>query len=324
MMRRSLGGWGGLLAAAALGVGVLPIHGEQAMQHKERQPVVRRVQGGGRWFPGTKSELSQVIQEHLAAAKVSPVSNRIIGAISPHAGYVYSGAVAAHVFRAIQEQAERGQAPETVVILGISHRGGCDGVALMDGDGLRTPLGDVALDAEAAALLAAGRPGIHIDYAPHAGEHSAENQVPFVQTVLPKARLVLGIIGHHDPELLNSLIEGLMELARSKKILVLASSDMLHDPDHALVTRSDQASLKQVAQMKTRELLKVWRYDNQIFCGMSAVAVTMLFAERQGAREGIVLRYRNSGDDYPESRGNWVVGYGAVVFPLPDGAGRAP
>jgi len=74
--------------------------------------------------------------------------------------------------------------------------------------------------------------------------------------------------------------------------------------------------------MKDQELLKRWSYENQIFCGMSAVVVTMRFVEKQGCREGIVLRYRNTGDDHPDSRGNWVVGYGAVIFPLPATGGR--
>lgn len=284
--------------------------------NQKNQQVVRRTHGDGRWFPGDKATLSKMINEYVGAAQVSPIKGRIIGAISPHAGYVYSGPVAGYVFRTLQEQARKGDAPDTVVILGFSHRGGFRGVALMDGDAIRSPLGETALDKDAAALLTSNRPSIYLDYTPHNGEHSSENEIPFVQTVLPNARLVMGLMGDHDPKTLNELIDGLIELAKVKKILVIASSDMLHDPDYTLVTRTDQASLKDVIAMKTQELLKRWSYENQIFCGMAAVAVTMRFAEKQGCRGGIVLRYRNSGDDHPESRGNWVVGYGAVVFPL--------
>ena len=279
--------------------------------------VVRRTHGDGRWFHNDKAILSKMINEYIGAAQVSPIKGRIIGAISPHAGYIYSGPIAGYVFRAIKEQAAKGEAPDTVVILGLSHQGGRCGVALMDGDAVRSPLGETALDKDAAALLTSNRPSVCLDYAPHNGEHSAENQIPFVQSVLPSARLVVGLIGDHDPKTFNELIDGLIELAKVKKILVIASSDMLHDPDYTLVTRTDQASLKNVAALQTQELLKHWSYENQIFCGMSALAVTMRFVEKQGCREGIVLRYRNTGDDHPDSRGNWVVGYGAVVFPLP-------
>jgi len=309
--------WGCTFAAAVMLCGLTLFgYGKDGMNHKNQQ-VVRRTHGDGRWFPGDKAALSKMIDEYIGAAQVSPIKGRIIGAISPHAGYIYSGPIAGYVFRVIKEQAAKGEAPDTVVILGFSHRGGFGGVALMDGDTVRSPLGETALDKDAAALLTSNRPSVYLDYAPHNGEHSAENQIPFVQAVLPGARLVVGLIGDHDPKTFNELSAGLGELAKAKKILVIASSDMLHDPDYTLVTRTDQASLKNVATLQAQELLKHWSYENQIFCGMSAVAVTMRFVEKQGCREGIVLRYRNTGDDYPDSRGNWVVGYGAVVFPLP-------
>jgi len=308
----------GCVLAAAMVLGSLTLcgYGEDGMNHKKQQ-VVRHTRGDGRWFPGDKASLSRVINEYIHAAQVSPIKERIIGAISPHAGYIYSGPIVGYVFRVIKEQAARGLAPDTVVILGLGHKGGYRGVALMDGDAIRSPLGDTELDKDAAALLTSNRPAIYLDYAPHNGEHSAENQVPFVQSVLPGARLVLALIGDQDPETLNDLLSGLEELSKKREMLVIASSDMLHDPDYNLVTRTDRASLEKVATLQTKELLKRWSYASQIFCGMSAIAVTMRFVEKQGCREGIVLRYRNSGDDYPESRGNWVVGYGAVVFPLP-------
>lgn len=291
-------------------------YGKDDMNQKSQQ-IVRRTCGDGRWFPGDKALLIKMINAYIGAAQVSPVKGRIIGAISPHAGYIYSGPIAGYVFRVIKEQADMGAAPDTVVILGLSHRGQCRGVVLMDGDVIRSPLGEIALDKEAAALLASNRPTIHLDYTPHNGEHSAENQVPFVQAVLPGARLVLGLIGDRDPQTLEEMVGGLVELAKVKKILVIASSDMLHDPDYNLVTRTDRASLQNVAALQTQALLKSWSYGNQVFCGMAAITVTMRFMEKQGCREGVILRYRNSGDDHPESRGNWVVGYGAVVFPQP-------
>lgn len=314
--------WGCAFAAAVTLCGlILSGYGKDDMNHKNQQ-VVRRTRGDGRWFPGDKAALSKMINEYIGAAQVSPVKGRIIGAISPHAGYIYSGPIAGYVFRVIKEQAAKGEAPDTVVILGLSHQGGFRGVALMDGDAIRSSLGETALDKDAAALLTSNRPSIYLDYAPHNGEHSAENQIPFVQSVLPGARLVVGLIGDHDPKTFNELSAGLGELAKKRKLLVIASSDLLHDPDYNRVTQTDHASLKNVAAMKTHELLERWSYENQIFCGMSAVAVTMRFVEKQGCREGIVLRYRNTGDDHPDSRGNWVVGYGAVVFPLPAAGSR--
>ncbi len=303
-----------VVAFALLGYGTTDCRGETGMTHKP-QRLVRVAAGGGHWFPGDRATLSHMVNDFIAKANVPVVTGRIVGAISPHAGYVYSGAVAGHVFRAIQEQVSRGEAPDTVVVLGFSHRGGCRGVCLMDGDAFRTPLGEIEMDKEAVAFMTAHYPGMVVNPAPHHGEHSAENQVPFIQTVLPRARLVLALIGDLDDRTLADLAAALRDLAATRSLLVIASSDLLHDPDYTLVTRTDKASLDRVAALQTRDLLEAWSVTNQTFCGMSAVAVAMRFAEQQGCREGLVLRYRNSGDDYPDSRGQWVVGYGAVVFP---------
>lgn len=290
--------------------------GEPDMDQKSKR-VVRRALGSGRWFPGDGATLKQMVEGFINQAKVKDIEGRIVGVLSPHAGYIYCGKVAGYVFRAIRDQAEKGIAPDTVVILGISHRGGFPGVALMDGDAIATPLGEAQLDKEAGAVLTRYSSVIRFEYTPHSGEHSAENQVPFVQTALPNARLVIGLIGDHDTRTMKALVEALDELALEKKILVIASSDMLHDPDYDLVTKTDQASLKMVAAMKTKAILDEWNYQHQTFCGVAPLIVTMRFAENQGCTEGTVLYYRNNGDDFPESRGQWVVGYGAIVFAAP-------
>jgi hypothetical protein len=187
----------------------------------------------------------------------------------------------------------------------------------MDGDAIATPLGEATLDGEAAKIIMADRDAIKLDYRPHYGEHSAENQIPFVQTALPRAKLVVALIGDHSPQSINQLVSGLDDLARQKKILVVASSDMLHDPDYDLVTRTDKATLKLVEAMDDKQLLQEWGYDRQTFCGMMPVVATMRFASGQDCKKATVLKYENSGEKHPESRGQWVVGYGAVVFNVP-------
>lgn len=270
--------------------------------------------GAGRWFPEGKAALQKTVSGYIDQAEAGALTGRIVSAISPHAGYVYSGRISGCVFKAIKKQAESGKAPDTVVILGLSHRGAFPGVALMAGEAIATPIGETPLDREAAALIAARRDAIKIDSSPHRGEHSAENQIPFVQVALPKARIVVALIGDHNAETLDQLASGLSELAGRKKILVVASSDMLHDADYDLVTRVDKATLKTVEAMDDRKLLQDWNYDRQTFCGIAPVVVAMRFASARGCRRGTVLRYMNSGDIVPESRGQWVVGYGAVIF----------
>ena len=281
---------------------------------KAPKVVTRQAHGSGRWFPGNRQELKAVVEAYMENAEPGPVQGRIVGAIAPHAGYVYSGKVAGFTFRAIKDNAQNGGQPETVVVLGLSHRGGFPGVALMDGDAVETPLGKIDLDGDAARMLAAESPRIFFNYSPHRGEHSAENEIPFVQAALPGAKMVVALMGDHDPETVDDLVAALDGLSKKKRILVVASTDMLHDPDYERVRETDEGTLEKLRRMDFEGLRKAWGYDRQICCGIGPVLTVMGFAMMQGCKKGSVLHYRNSGDDFPESRGRWVVGYGSVVF----------
>ncbi len=276
--------------------------------------VVRRAIGAGRWFPGNEVELRKLVESCVDGAGVSEIEGSIIGALAPHAGYIYSGKVAGHTYRAIRDQALADGPPDTVVVLGISHRESFEGVALMDGDAISTPIGEAALDKDAARLMTEHSSLIRMDYGPHNGEWSAENHVPFLQIALPGVPLVIAIIGDHNTETVSALAGALEALAKDRKLLVVGSTDLLHDADHGLVAKTDAETLQLIAGMKADELAAGWNSRRQTCCGIMAVLTTMRFAASQGCRKGTVLYYRNSGDDFPESRGEWVVGYGAVVF----------
>ncbi len=287
---------------------------DKKMNKKEN---IHHAYGAGRWFPANKNELYQMINGFINEAKVAPISNKIIAAIAPHAGFIYSGSVAGYTFRALQDQAKNGMMPETVVILGFCHRASFDGLALLSADAISTPLGETEIDKEGNAILTNNHKYIVMENAPHKGEHSAENEVPFVQVALPDAKLIIGLFGSHHKGVLEETVEALKELSSKKSIVVIASTDMLHDPDYDLVTRTDQDTLKKLAELKISEIAKEWNYARQTLCGLMPVLAAAQFAKSQGSKEGIVLKYRNTGDDFPESRGQWVVGYGSVVFTLP-------
>jgi hypothetical protein len=287
--------------------------GESDMK-KNTARVVHRAVGAGRWFPSGGHELASMVSNFMAKAKAPAVNGRIIAAIAPHAGYIYSGPVAGYTFRAIKDNAQAGNKPDTVVILGFSHTNQFPGVALMDGDAIQTPLGETALDKEAGEILTNCSPAIYFNYKLHGMEHSAENEIPFAQAALPGTPLVVGLIGGMDQGTIKTLVAALGELAKKRKILVVASSDMLHDADYDLVTRTDKATLDKVVAMDYAGVMKMWDYSNQVFCGIAPVQTVMQFAASQGCKKGTLLHYNNTGDDHPESRGTWVVGYGAVVF----------
>lgn len=280
----------------------------------QSEKVVRVAHGSGRWFSGNHDVLVSEVEGYINRAEVPAVSKKIIGVIAPHAGYVYSGAIAGYSFRALRDSAAEFGGPETVVILGLSHSGGFSGTALMDGDAVSTPVSETALDVEAGQILANSSERMRFEYGPHAGEHSAENQIPFVQVALPHAKLVVGLIGDHDKKTRTELVKSLQKLASKKDIVVVASTDLLHDADYELVSDTDRETLSKIAALDESGLEASWSFEHQVCCGIGPVLTLMQFAKTQGRESGLVLKYRNSGDDHPESRGSWVVGYGAVCF----------
>jgi len=277
--------------------------------------VVQHAVGAGRWFPARPDDLRRDIEGYMASAKVPAISRILLGGIAPHAGYQYSGPVAGYTFRALRDNAAAHGAPQVAVVLGFSHRVSFEGVALLDGDAFATPLGQTPLDREAREALCAAGDRLVVDSRLHPGEHSAENQIPFVQAALPDARLVVALIGDHDPETIRQLADGLAALARRQRIVVIASTDLLHDPDYDTVQASDAITLGRIAALDADGLARDWSPDRQVCCGIAPVLALLRYASQMGCRAGLRLHARNSGDDFPESRGEWVVGYGAVVFP---------
>lgn len=279
---------------------------------------LRQAWGAGRWFPGGGPALRAAVDGYLGQAQVPPVKGRIVAALAPHAGYPYSGPVAGHTFRALRENRGGTAAPQVVVVLGFCHRASYEGVALLGGSALSTPLGHAILDREAVGVLTNASRRVVLQDRPHQGEHSAENEVPFVQAVFPGVPLVVALMGDHSEATVDELVKALLALQAKKDCLVIGSTDLLHDADYDLVTRTDKATLELVRRMDTAGLAKAWSPDRQVCCGIGPVLCAMRFAAARGCREALVLRYRNSGDDHPESRGDWVVGYGAVAFPVAD------
>lgn len=279
-----------------------------------KNAVVREAVGAGRWFPGRKADLQAMVDGYINAAAPAKLEGRIVSAIAPHAGYIYSGKVAGYTFRAIRDSVEVEGRPDAVVIAGFSHSASFRGIALMDGDAVSTPLGEIGIDSEANGILAGGNDRIFEDYAPHRGEHSAENQIPFVQAVLPESKIVVAIMGDHDGQSVDQFVAALKKLSTKKSILFVASTDLLHDADYANVSETDRKTLAMITGMDVDGLAASWSFEKQVCCGIMPVITAMRLAEAMGCRQGVLLHSRNSGDDFPESRGSWVVGYGAVAF----------
>ena len=271
----------------------------------------------GAFYPGDPATLTRMIDDYLAAApRLDPEPSIVI---VPHAGYVYSGGVAAHSFKQAVARAYR-----HVVVLGFNHgySYGFDGAAVWPAGAWRTPLGQVAIDEELAHRILASSPAFQADRAIHLEEHSLEVQVPFIQRVLPDVPIVPISIGRPTLDDVQAIADGLAAVLREfPDTLVVTSTDLSHYPHYEDARRVDQASLHAIMSLDPLAL-EAWDEEamsartpnlHTTMCGKGPVLVSMLLARAIGAEQVHIIKYANSGD-VPEGEQSRVVGYGAIEF----------
>jgi len=256
-----------------------------------RQPAV-----AGMFYPADPRELRQMIREFLAQAQPSEEVPKAI--IAPHAGYIYSGPIAATAYAQLLPVRER---IERVVLLGPSHRVPFHGLAISEADSFLTPLGEVPLDRPALQGLS-DLPQVVSLEAAHANEHSLEVQLPFLQTVLDDFRLVPLVVGEASPA---EVAEVLQRLWGGPETLIVISSDLSHYHDYLTAQQLDRATSEAIVTLHPEAI----GYEDA--CGRVPVTGLLDLARRKGL-EGELLDLRNSGDTAGDKR--QVVGYGAYVF----------
>lgn len=262
----------------------------------------------GTWYPGQPETLKKEIENYLSRAEAASVPGELMGLVSPHAGYVYSGAVAAHAYKLLEKHPF-----ERVLILAPSHRAAFKGASIYNLGGYQTPLGIVPLDRE--IILSLMEHTTIISYVPQAEaqEHSLEIQLPFLQMVLKNFMLTPIIMGDQSFEFCRQLAQAIAQVCRDKKVLLVASSDLSHYHSYQEAKRLDEIVLDRVNAFDPEGLSKSLRTGECEACGGGPVMTLMLAAQLLGADSAKVLHYANSGDVTRETRE--VVGYmSAAVF----------
>lgn len=256
-----------------------------------RSPAV-----AGTFYPSNPDKLHHMLRGFLGA--VSGVGPAPKALIVPHAGYVYSGPVAATAYARLTQRADT---IERVVLLGPSHRVAFSGLAVCDATGFSTPLGTVPVDPDG-ITRALELPYVHIIDEAHAFEHSLEVHVPFLQEVLKAFSLVPIVAGDATPEEVSQLLE---RLWGGEETLIVISSDLSHYHDYATAQRMDSATSRAI------ETLNYAAIDYESACGRVPVC-GILHLARQRRLKVETIDLRNSGDT-AGPRDN-VVGYGAYVI----------
>ncbi len=233
---------------------------------------------------------------------------RLRAAIVPHAGYLYSGPIAAHVYAAIAAE----DPPTTVLILGVDHHGGAVAAATSVQD-WQTPLGPVEVDTDVVRLLA--RPPIEIDEAAQATEHSIEVQLPFLQYVLPHPRFVPLMIRYGPYERLHEIAEVIRTVVSARPdILVLASTDFSHYVSVGEADRLDHLAIAEILARDPKRLFATVARRGISMCGVAPTTV-LLDALREESLTPQLLRYGHSGEATPMPD---VVGYAALTLSRSD------
>lgn len=265
----------------------------------------------GTWYPGDPQRLSDQIDGFLAQAQVEPPHGRILGAVVPHAGYRYSGPVAAHAFRCLQ-----GCRPDLVVILAPMHTFQPAGLLTTAHAAYATPLGVVKVDRDMlAALNTALRKRLGFGLLPlrHDVEHALEIELPFLQRVLPRPfRLLPVMLLDQRTAVVEQLGLALAELLHGRNVLLVASSDLSHFYPQDMARDFDRALLQRLAAFDPRAVMAAEAEGVGFACGRGAIAAVLWAARELGANRVTIARYATSGDVSGDFAS--VVGYGAAVI----------
>ena len=283
------------------------------MRGQVRTPAV-----AGTFYPGQKDQLIREIRRCFLhrfgpgrEPPAPPPSKRITGIICPHAGYAYSGPVAAMSYYAVS-----GQGCDLAIIIGPNHWGIGENVATTGECTWQTPLGGVQVDSAAAEEMAGYSDAIETDFFSHTRDHSIEVQVPMIRYVFGDGVRILPVImNRQDIETAKEVGDAAARVAAGggRNSVVIGSSDLTHYEDNRFAHEQDSALLEPVGRLDVEGFYSVLGERRVSACGYGAMASVMTACKRMGAAGGEVLRYATSGDVTGDGAPE-VVGYGAVAF----------
>lgn len=280
----------------------------------------------GRWYPADRGELQTMVDGFLAKAEKKEIPGKLIGLLSPHAGYVFSGPVAAWAYKQLE-----GRQVGTVIVLGLWHAypGAEPLVSVFPGGRYRTVLGEIPVDTEMAQQILGADKSIRFEPGAFVDEHSAVDQLPFLQRTLKDFKVVLILMTRCGKEQYEIVSNAIVKAVQGKNVILVAATDLSHFPPYDEAVKVDMATLE---SFKTLDADYVLREKRRLegtdvpglsctFCADDATITMIMAARKLGANQAMLLKYANSAD-VPEGRGrrDRVVGYGAMAFYAREGA----
>lgn len=257
----------------------------------------------GTWYPGDPGRLAKEVDDYLDKVPDRELPGTLLGLVAPHAGYVYSGQVAAYSYKLL-----KGKSYPTVIVLSPSHRPYYGGVLVTKKRYYRTPLGlvEVAVD-----LVERVHEQMTLDFIGQDQEHSLEIQLPFLQMVLPEFKLVPLMMENQSIETCQGLAQVLAGVFSQGNALFVASSDLSHFYDYDRAAKLDRRALEDIERYDAEGFARDVATGKCEACGAGPIATVLLATKALGGDKVTILKYANSGDVTGD---RWrVVGYGAAA-----------
>jgi len=266
--------------------------------------VIRNAVVAGQFYPASASELKSMLKG-MVDEKVA--KEEVIGLISPHAGYIYSGPVAGAVISRIRFK-------DTFIIMAPNHTGSGKPFSIMTEGRWKTPLGEVEIDSELGKQILANSRYLEEDKAAHLYEHSIEVQLPFLQYFKTDFKLVPIVLAYAGGAIYKEIGKEIAKAVKEsgKKVVIIASSDMTHYESQASAQKKDTQAIEAILNLDEDELLKRVAEFNISMCGYAPAVSLIAAAKELGAKEAELIKYQTSGDvtgDYSS-----VVGYAGIII----------
>jgi len=280
------------------------------MDSELKTQEIRRAAWAGQFYPAAPVELTRTLAEMFSRASTRPPQGDVLALVAPHAGYVYSGQIAANAYHLL-----KGLTYDTVIVVSPSHTKYFPGVSVYNGGAYETPLGTVPIDVTLAKRIVRSAPNtIYFSNMGHTGgaraEHALEVQLPFLQTVLGSFKLVALVMG--DQEQWRTLGDALAGAATEGKVLLVASSDLSHYYEAAAAERLDRAVQEAVKSLDPSLFSKTLASGKGEACGAGPILACMHAAKKLGADNVVVAGYTHSGTVSGDNSA--VVGYLGAAF----------
>jgi AmmeMemoRadiSam system protein B len=256
-----------------------------------KQEDVRRPAVADTFYPGDPEVLDKEVATMIDQAEKAELRGEIKALVSPHAGYMYSGLVAAVGYKHIRERNI-----SVVAIISPSHREYFPGVSVFNGKGYETPLGMVPVDLELCDALIQQNERIISSWAGHRNEHALEVQLPFLQKTLKDFRIIPIVMGDQDYDTCIVLGEALATVLKDVTALIVASSDLSHYHPYSEAVRIDKVTIDLVEAFNEAELMNALEKGACEACGGGPIIAAMVASKKEGANKAQALSYHNSGD----------------------------